>query len=58
MISPITNEPHIPLMQQTGISQEQLSVISRFAMASIGSQGTVGGLVVAGLVSTFYRVLL
>lgn len=39
------------LIQQTGISQEQISVISRFAMASIGSQGTVGGLVVAGFVS-------
>lgn len=39
------------LIQQTGISQEQLSVISRFALASVGSQGTVGGLLVAGLVS-------
>lgn len=35
----------------TSISPEQLSVISRFALASIGSQGTVGGLVVGGLVS-------
>lgn len=54
-MSPLTNEPHAPqsmcLIQQTGISQEQISVISRFAMASIGSQGTVGGLVVAGFVS-------
>lgn len=33
----------------TSISPEQLSVISRFAIASIGSQGTVGGLVVGGL---------
>ncbi|XP_046867602.1 transmembrane GTPase Marf isoform X2 [Drosophila willistoni] len=33
-----------------GITPEQLSVISRFAMSSIGSQGTVGGLVVAGIV--------
>jgi hypothetical protein len=33
------------------ITQEQLSVISRIAVASIGSQGTVGGLLVAGLVS-------
>lgn len=33
-----------------GISPEQLSIISRFAVASIGSQGTVGGLVVGGLV--------
>lgn len=55
VLSPITNEPNAPqsmcLIQQTGISPEQLSVISRFAMASVGSQGTVGGLVVAGLVS-------
>lgn len=34
-----------------GITPEQLSVISRFALSSIGSQGTVGGLVVAGVVS-------
>ncbi|XP_023174735.2 transmembrane GTPase Marf isoform X4 [Drosophila hydei] len=32
-----------------GITPEQLSVISRFALSSIGSQGTVGGLVVAGI---------
>ncbi|ALC49223.1 Marf [Drosophila busckii] len=32
-----------------GITPEQLSIISRFAMSSIGSQGTVGGLVVAGI---------
>ncbi|XP_034483016.1 transmembrane GTPase Marf [Drosophila innubila] len=32
-----------------GITPEQLSIISRFAMSSIGSQGTVGGLVVAGV---------
>lgn len=61
VLSPLTNEPnHAPqsmcLIQQTGISQEQLSVISRLAIASIGSQGTVGGLVVAGLVSkTIYH---
>lgn len=35
-----------------GITPEQLSLISRFAMSSIGSQGTVGGLVVAGIVSS------
>lgn len=35
----------------TGITPEQLSLISRFAVSSIGSQGTVGGLVVAGIVS-------
>lgn len=43
------------LIQQTGISQEQLSLISRFAVASIGSQGTVGGLVVAGFVSFAFQ---
>lgn len=49
------NEPKqsMALIQQTGISQEQLSVISRFAVASVGSQGTVGGLVVAGFVCRF-----
>ncbi|XP_053950180.1 transmembrane GTPase Marf [Anastrepha ludens] len=43
-----------------GITQDQLSVISRFAMASIGSQGTVGGLVVAGIMlkTIGWRVLL
>lgn len=49
-IEPNTSQP-MCLIQQSGISQEQISVISRFAMASIGSQGTVGGLVVAGFVS-------
>lgn len=39
----------MPAQQNTGISQEQLSVISRLAVASIGSQGTMGGLLVAGL---------
>lgn len=34
-----------------GISTEQLSLISRFALNSVGSQGTVGGLLVAGVVS-------
>lgn len=32
-------------------TEEQISLISRIAAASIGSQGTVGGLVVAGIVS-------
>ncbi|XP_036344617.1 LOW QUALITY PROTEIN: transmembrane GTPase Marf-like [Rhagoletis pomonella] len=43
-----------------GITQEQLSVISRFAMASVGSQGTVGGLIVAGIMlkTIGWRVLL
>jgi mitofusin 2 len=55
MITPTTeNGPQSPmcLMQNNEIiTQEQLSVISRIAVASIGSQGTVGGLLVAGLVS-------
>jgi hypothetical protein len=34
-------------------TEEQLSLISRIAAASIGSQGTVGGLVIAGVVSLF-----
>lgn len=33
-------------------TEEQLSLISRITAASIGSQGTVGGLVIAGIVST------
>lgn len=33
------------------ITEEQLNIISKIAMASIGSQGTIGGLVVTGLVS-------
>lgn len=36
-------------MPKSGITPEQLSLISRFAVASIGSQGTVGGLLVGGL---------
>lgn len=58
LLSPIANggppsppQP-ISLIHQTGISQDQISLISRFAMASIGSQGTVGGLLVAGFVSS------
>ncbi|XP_017030006.1 transmembrane GTPase Marf isoform X1 [Drosophila kikkawai] len=39
----------LPGPSVAGITPEQLSVISRFAMTSIGSQGTVGGLVVAGI---------
>lgn len=44
------------LLPQSGITQEQLSVISRFAVASIGSQGTVGGLLVGGLVISFKMI--
>lgn len=53
LLSPMANEPNSPmcLMPQSGITPEQLSLISRFAVASIGSQGTVGGLLVGGLVS-------
>ncbi|EDV92431.1 transmembrane GTPase Marf isoform X2 [Drosophila grimshawi] len=39
----------LPTPGVAGITPEQLSVISRFALSSIGSQGTVGGLVVAGI---------
>lgn len=53
MLSPITPTSETPLClmptNTAGITQEQLSMISRFAVASIGSQGTVGGLVVAGI---------
>ncbi|XP_055910678.1 transmembrane GTPase Marf isoform X2 [Eupeodes corollae] len=53
MLSPVTPTSETPLCLMPtnagGITQEQLSMISRFAVASIGSQGTVGGLVVAGI---------
>ncbi|XP_037723763.1 transmembrane GTPase Marf isoform X4 [Drosophila subpulchrella] len=39
----------LPAPVVAGITPEQLSLISRFAVSSIGSQGTVGGLVVAGI---------
>ncbi|XP_039232377.1 transmembrane GTPase Marf isoform X2 [Drosophila yakuba] len=39
----------LPAPGVAGITPEQLSLISRFAVSSIGSQGTVGGLVVAGI---------
>ncbi|XP_075156595.1 mitochondrial assembly regulatory factor isoform X2 [Haematobia irritans] len=50
-VSPITPETPLCLIPTPvgGISQEQLSLISRFAISSIGSQGTVGGLIVAGI---------
>lgn len=56
MLSPVINEPHTPtclVPNNELITQEQLSVISKVAVASIGSQGTVGGLVVGGLVRKF-----
>ena len=40
-----------------GITPEQISTISKVVIGSIGSQGTVGGLVVAGVVSIFARFL-
>ncbi|KAJ6632777.1 Transmembrane GTPase Marf [Pseudolycoriella hygida] len=51
LFSPMAEEPNSPmcLMPQAGITPEQWSLISRFAVASIGSQGTVGGLLVGGL---------
>lgn len=54
VMSPIANEPSTPtclVPTNEMLSQEQLSVISKIAIASLGSQGTVGGLIVAGLVS-------
>lgn len=60
MLSPVANEPHTPtclVPNNEIISQEQLSVISKVAIASIGSQGTVGGLIVAGLVRKFYLII-
>uniref|UniRef100_A0A0K8TM46 Putative conserved plasma membrane protein n=1 Tax=Tabanus bromius TaxID=304241 RepID=A0A0K8TM46_TABBR len=62
ILSPASTEPDSPMClvpAQHGITQEQLSMISKFAFASIGSQGTVGGLLVAGfLLKTIgWRVL-
>lgn len=56
IMSPNGNEVSSPMClipNNEIITQEQLSVLSRIAVASIGSQGTVGGLVVAGLVGYF-----
>lgn len=60
--SPITL---LPQLNSNFTTDEQLSLISRIAAASIGSQGTVGGLVIAGVVSylisylcIFYKVKL
>ncbi|XP_030382207.1 transmembrane GTPase Marf isoform X2 [Scaptodrosophila lebanonensis] len=51
--TPVNNEATPVCLLSTpvvaGITPEHLSLISRFAMSSIGSQGTVGGLVVAGI---------
>lgn len=49
-ISPANDTPMCLIPTPVGgITPEQLSLISRFAMTSIGSQGTVGGLIVAGI---------
>lgn len=58
MLSPTPrDDPSTPLAlvpSNVVITEEQLNIISRIAVASIGSQGTVGGLVVAGLVSSIF----
>lgn len=40
----------LPQFNNEFTTDEQLSLISRIAAASIGSQGTVGGLIIAGIV--------
>lgn len=49
------NSPMTLLPQFNGdfTTDEQISLISRIAAASIGSQGTVGGLIIAGIVRRF-----
>lgn len=49
LTSPMTLLP-LPQFNGEFTTDEQLSLISRIAAASIGSQGTVGGLVIAGIV--------
>ena len=39
-------------------TNEQLSLISRIAAASIGSQGTVGGLIIAGIVRSSNLIII
>lgn len=53
-MTPLTpsNEP------QFGVSQDDWSIISRFALASVGSQGTMGLALALGLVRHFLRWLL
>jgi hypothetical protein len=52
------NSPMTLLPQFNGdfTTEEQLSLVSRIAAASIGSQGTVGGLVIAGIVRTYPEI--
>lgn len=49
--SPMTLIPSFNTNEFT--TDEQLSLISRIAVASIGSQGTVGGLIITGIVRKF-----
>jgi mitofusin 2 len=49
--SPMTLIPNFTSNEFT--TDEQLSLISRIAVASIGSQGTVGGLIITGIVRNF-----
>jgi len=48
-LTPVTDAPLTFIQPSLGITPEHLSVLSRFAFSSVGSQGTVGGLVVAGI---------
>lgn len=52
-MTPLTpsNEP------QFGVSQDDWSIISRFALASVGSQGTMGLALALGLVRQFLYCL-
>jgi hypothetical protein len=45
----------MPLLQ-SGATAEDWSFLSKIAIASISSQGTVGGLLVAGFVSAILNV--
>jgi len=47
----------LPQFSNEFTTEEQLSLISRIAAASIGSQGTVGGLVIAGIVSLTFEII-
>lgn len=40
----------MPQFNSDFATEEHISLISRIAAASIGSQGTVGGLIIAGIV--------
>lgn len=51
--SPMTLIPNFTSNEFT--TDEQLSLISRIAVASIGSQGTVGGLIITGIVIEYFH---